>query len=298
MISTSGPVKQQTDGRRFPAIAVVRHDPDSVSASSRFISQLFQIFASRRATTFLIQMFAQSTKFNRQETGEPGRTRDRSAPMDFAFEKPRDPGVFGAVPHKRRSARTAFPSIADQPIAPGQHIETLDGQSTWTPGPFSEPPIQAPFTHAGPMLFAHPTSAKEQDAGDVSMGMDVDMSMREDQGDVDMYSDSPAKIARNVGPANEDKESVGEATSEDVSTKPTSSLLESVLRPINGNAVKRVEKQRSKAPHAKNSDRNAVASARQENALVLRDDDERDQAETEETSGDEDDVVSILTFSI
>lgn len=129
------------------------------------------------------------------------------------------------------------------------------------------------------------------------MGMDVDMSMREDQGDVDMYSDSPAKMARNIGHANEDKESAEEARGEDVSAKPTTSLLESVLRPINGNAVKRVEKQRSKAPHAKSLERNAVASGRQENALVLRDDDERDEAESEESSGDEEDAVSTLTFS-
>lgn len=49
-------------------------------------------------------MFAQSTKHNRLDDGNSGKTRDRSAPMDFAFEKPRDPGVFGVVPHKRESS--------------------------------------------------------------------------------------------------------------------------------------------------------------------------------------------------
>lgn len=151
------------------------------------------------------------------------------------------------------------------------------------------------------MLFATPTSAKDQEAGDVSMGMDIDMSMREDHGDVDMYSDSPAKTARNIGYANEDTaETAEEAKNEEVPTKTTTSLLSSVLRPINGNAVKRVEKQRSKTPHSKTLGRSAGASgSRQETALVLRDDGEMEQEQSEESSEDEDDLAScLITYQI
>ncbi|KAJ9093435.1 hypothetical protein QFC21_006466 [Naganishia friedmannii] len=213
-------------------------------------------------------MFAQSTKFNR---APPDMHRDRSAPMDFDFEKPRDPGVFGSIPHKR------------------QHIETIDGQSTWTPGPYSTTIPNTthlpPAIHGGPMLFAQPPPSyvrpgKEQDfTGDTSIGtmMDVDTSMRvqdHEPRDIDMWSDSPAKTARNSAETDTHTVDSENAASQPESTdraKPT--LLSSILRPINPNAVKRVEKQRSKAQHQqqrRSGDRAVSAGAVSEGAVVLR----------------------------
>jgi hypothetical protein len=218
-------------------------------------------------------MFTQSTKHNRLDDSNSGKTRDRSAPMDFAFEKPRDPGVFGIVPHKREwhSSSPAIQKARANILSIGQHIETADGQSTWTPGPFLDSAsAQAPFTHAGPMLFAQPPTVRDQDAGDVSMGMDVDTSMREDPGDIDMYSDSPAKMARSSEHVATPVESVQDTKIGESSKTTSSSLLSSVLRPINGNAVKRVEKQRSKEPQARPAERGSRTSAHGESALVLR----------------------------
>lgn len=153
----------------------------------------------------------------------------------------------------------------------GQHIETADGQSTWTPGPFTDSSsTNTTFTHAGPMLFAQPPSARNQDAGDVSMGMDVDNSMREDPGDVDMYSDSPAKPARSSEHALSGSEDLQDSKINEASKTTASSLLSSVLRPINGNAVKRVEKQRSKVPSSKTAEQTSGTSAHGEGALILR----------------------------
>ena len=182
-------------------------------------------------------------------------------------------------------------------ILTGQHIETLDGQSTWTPGPFSEPSMQAPFTHSGPLLFAHPTSAKDQDAGDVSMGMDVDMSIREDLGDVDMYSDSPAKVAPSNGShANQDAgEDADEARNGEAPTKARTSLLSSVLRPINHNAVKRVEKQRSKTSHTRSLGKD-TSGLEQDSALVLREDGAAEEEESEYSSEEEKDSVGLSIF--
>lgn len=145
------------------------------------------------------------------------------------------------------------------------------------------------------MLFAHPTSLKDQDAGDISMGMDVDMSMREEQGDVDMYSDSPAKVIRsNSSHDNVDaRENDDEASNGEPSAKTTTSLLSSVLRPINDNAVKRVEKQRSKTSRAQSLGGN-VSGARQDNALVLREDDATEGEASEYSSEEEPDPVSEL----
>lgn len=160
----------------------------------------------------------------------------------------------------------------------GQHIETVDGQSSWTPGPFTDSSsANAPFTHAGPMLFAQPSSARDQDAGDVSMGMDIDTSMREDPGDVDMYSDSPAKAVRSSEHAVSASEDLQDSKIGEPSKPTSSSLLSSVLRPINGNAVKRVEKQRSKGPQTKTAEQTSGASDHGEGALILRETLEQDQ---------------------
>lgn len=148
------------------------------------------------------------------------------------------------------------------------------------------------------MLFTQPPAVREQDAGDVSMGMDVDTSMREDSVDVDMYSDSPAKMTRStdhVATPNQELQDpkIGE------STKTTSSsLLPSVLRPINGNAVKRVEKQRNKEPQNRAVERASRSSVHAESALILRESSERNlEAEGELTDesfdGDETTPVSM-----
>jgi hypothetical protein len=169
----------------------------------------------------------------------------------------------------------------------------MDGQSTWTPGPYTSalpnttqlpPPIQ----HGGPMLFAHPPPSdvlpgKEQDTiGDTSIGtmMDVDTSMRAhehdhtESRDIDMWSDSPAKPIRGHTdpntPAEEEGSNGGNTSQSATQAKPT--LLSSILRPINANAVKRVEKQRSKTQQRRQGDRAASAGSGSVNrgALVLR----------------------------
>ncbi|KAJ9111130.1 hypothetical protein QFC19_001329 [Naganishia cerealis] len=226
-------------------------------------------------------MFAQSTKFNR---APPDTHRDRSAPMDFDFEKPRDPGVFGSIPSKR------------------QHIETIDGRSTWTHGPYTDMAAHsAPVIHGGPMLFAQPSPTdlpgKEQDVGDTSMGMDVDTSMRiHEHGDVDMWSDSPAKTARFTDTASrsgegEKTENRHDATAETATEATPPSILSTILRPINANAVKRVEKQRSRTQQRSLSQGNRTVSSgsAHRGAMVLRSDPEAEELEHSE-DGDTDEV--------
>jgi hypothetical protein len=149
------------------------------------------------------------------------------------------------------------------------------------------------------MLFAQPSSDKDHEAGDVSMGMDVDSSMREEPIDVDMYNDSPVKMARSTEHTESSNEVQQDSQSGESSKATASSLLATVLRPINANAVKRVEKQRSKAPHSKIADKSAE-TARGEDALVLRNrsaelDHEVEGDVTEESlDEDENDAVSSI----
>lgn len=109
------------------------------------------------------------------------------------------------------------------------------------------------------------------------MGMDIDTSMREDPGDVDMYSDSPAKAVRSSEHAVSASEDLQDSKIGEPSKPTSSSLLSSVLRPINGNAVKRVEKQRSKGPQTKTAEQTSGASDHGEGALILRETLEQDQ---------------------
>lgn len=126
------------------------------------------------------------------------------------------------------------------------------------------------------------------------MGMDVDMSMREEHGDVDMYSDSPAKVVRRRSHDNADaRDNADEARNGEPSAKTTTSLLSSVLRPINDNAVKRVEKQRSKTSRAQALGGNA-SGARPDNALVRREDGATEVEASEYSSEEEEDPVSDL----
>ncbi|KAJ9120916.1 hypothetical protein QFC22_002851 [Naganishia vaughanmartiniae] len=96
--------------------------------------------------------------------------------------------------------------------------------------------------------------------------------------DIDMWSDSPAKPAQGSAGADTRADSENENTVKQSKSaneaKPT--LLSSILRPINANAVKRVEKQRSKTHQQQQQQRSANravsagSGAANRGAMVLR----------------------------